>query len=297
MNASIHLRFLTLTLLAALSALTSPISTAFAQGDLNPPGAPAPTFKTLQQVEPRLAISVIPTNLTVSGSYYLTDNLTQTADGVAGITISADDITIDLNGFALIGTNGTADGITHGGGIRKNICIKNGTVRNWHNGLDLNGGGYDRVERVRIHGNTENGIRSFVNCSITDCYVADNGFNGILLSANPSLIRDCVIRGNGLDGIQVFGNTVITGNQCTGPSSLASTNAGIRATGNGNRIDGNHIAYYGNGILVSASANLVIRNTTTLTATNFAVIGGNLTGPTNTIGTGPSTNPYANFAY
>src|SRR2546426_476732 len=109
----------------------------FAQGSLTPPGAPAPLFKTLQQVEPRIPISVIPTNLSVPGSYYLTTNLTQTTNA-AGITIGASDITLDLNGFALIGTNGTADGITHASIPRTNICIRNGTVRNWRDGFLLN---------------------------------------------------------------------------------------------------------------------------------------------------------------
>ena len=280
-----------------LSTLNPLLSTCFAQGSLTPPGAPAPTMKTLSQVEPRFPILVIPTNLTVSGSYYLTANLIQTL-GVTAITIGTDDITIDLNGFALIGTNGAADGITHGGGIRKNICIKNGTIRNWRKGMELTGGGNDLIDHVRIYGNTEHGIHGFVSCTITDCQIADNGLNGILLvGGSASLIRGCMVSGNGLDGIQVVGNTVIMGNQCTGPSSLASTNAGIRATSSGNRIDGNHIAFYGNGVLVSASGNLVVRNTTSLTATNFAIGGGNLAGPIYNNATGLSNNPYANLAY
>jgi hypothetical protein len=296
MNATILLRSVAVSLLAILATFTPFLSTVLAQGGLDPSGPPAPMFKTLEQVEPRMAISVIPTNLTVSGSYYLTANLTQAVD-IAAITLSANDLTIDLNGFALVGTNGTAVGITSDGFPRKNICIKNGTISNWRVGMLLFGNGNTLIDHVRVRGNTENGIHAIISVTITDCHVTENGYNGILLSASPSLIRDCVVSGNSLDGIQVFGNTMIIGNQCIGFSSLPSTNAGIRATSSGNRIDGNHIAYYGNGVLVSASGNLIIRNTTTLTATNFAVIGGNITGPTNTIGTGPSTNPYANFAY
>src|SRR6516162_6672773 len=48
---------------------------SLAQGSLTPPGAPAPLFKTLSQVEPRFPISDYQTNLTISGSYYLTTNL------------------------------------------------------------------------------------------------------------------------------------------------------------------------------------------------------------------------------
>lgn len=294
MNSKTQPRSLVPAWLVLTATLALKSSVAFAQGSLTPPGAPAPMFKTLEQVEPRFPISIIPTNLTVSGSYYLTTNLIQSID-VDAITISADDITIDLNGFALIGTNGVAGGITHGGFIRKNIHISNGTIRNWRNGLMLNGGGYDHMDRLRVHSNTENGIYAVDAFTITDCYIADNGFNGILAQGGQGLIRDCVLRGNGLDAIQVFGNTVILGNRISGPSSLPSTNAGIRALSSGNRIDGNHIARYGNGVLVSASGNTIIRNTASLTATNFAISAGNLTGPT--VIAGPFDNPFSNLGY
>src|SRR5436309_14815812 len=78
-----------------------------AQGSLTPPGAPAPTFKTLSQVEPRFPISDFQTNLTVSGSYYLITNLfsgTNSNDAI-NIRTNMHDITIDLNGFAIISTN------------------------------------------------------------------------------------------------------------------------------------------------------------------------------------------------
>ena len=77
-----------------------------AQGPLSPPGAPAPTMKTLEQIEPRTPISSAGYVISNSGSYYLTSNLTAGA-GEVGITVSADDVTIDLNGFTLTGS-GTA---------------------------------------------------------------------------------------------------------------------------------------------------------------------------------------------
>src|SRR6266513_2309934 len=80
---------------------------SFAQGSLNPPGAPAPTFKTLSQVEPRFPISDFQTNLTIPGSYYLTTNLfsgTNSNDAI-NIRTNVSNITIDLNGFSIISTN------------------------------------------------------------------------------------------------------------------------------------------------------------------------------------------------
>ena len=46
-----------------------------AQGSLTPPGAPAETMKTLEQVEPRTPVSSLPFTITQSGSYYLTTTL------------------------------------------------------------------------------------------------------------------------------------------------------------------------------------------------------------------------------
>src|ERR1017187_3770343 len=80
------------------------------QGSLTPPGAPAPMMKTLDQIEARTPIDAAHTPgdggnqfiISAPGSYYLTGNVT----GVSGkncISINADNVTVDLNGFALVG--------------------------------------------------------------------------------------------------------------------------------------------------------------------------------------------------
>src|SRR6516164_6192771 len=70
-----------------------------AAGPLTPPGAPAPTMKSLQEIEPRTLIASLPYTITNSGSYYLSNNLT-VATGDA-ITISTNGVTLDLNGFTI----------------------------------------------------------------------------------------------------------------------------------------------------------------------------------------------------
>ena len=80
--------------------------TANSQGVLTPPGAPAPMMKTLQQIEPRTPISSLPYTISAPGSYYLTGPLNSTN---TGITVAANDVTIDLMGFTISGARHRLD--------------------------------------------------------------------------------------------------------------------------------------------------------------------------------------------
>lgn len=61
-------------LMITIAALAAFATHALAQGSLSPPGAPAPTMKTLNQIESRTPISAA-TTITQSGSYYLTADI------------------------------------------------------------------------------------------------------------------------------------------------------------------------------------------------------------------------------
>ena len=88
-------------------------------GSLAPTSAPAPTMLTLDLVEPRIPLVDGPpgviTNtaggftLNVSGSYYLTENLTVT--GGSAIVINNHGVTIDLNGFTIRSLSPVAGGV------------------------------------------------------------------------------------------------------------------------------------------------------------------------------------------
>ena len=122
---------------------------AFAQGPLAPPtvlgplvgpvppvgvgGVPQAAMKTLHQVEPRTPLSggVAAHIISAPGSYYLTGNVNQSGTSNA-IRIDVEDVTLDLNGFSVIGSFSGANlaGISIFPSA-KNVVVKSGVVRNW----------------------------------------------------------------------------------------------------------------------------------------------------------------------
>ncbi len=74
----------------------------------------------------RIAISGAPYTIDQPGSYYLTGNLT-VATGNA-ITITADNVSLDLNGFNITSTSATANGDAININARSGLFITNGTI-------------------------------------------------------------------------------------------------------------------------------------------------------------------------
>jgi hypothetical protein len=106
-NPSSRRIFLASGIASAITALILRPRPLLAQGILTPPGAPVPTMKTLDQIEPRIPISALPFTISASGSYYVTGNLTGVV-GQHGISINADNVTLNLRGFEIVGPGGAA---------------------------------------------------------------------------------------------------------------------------------------------------------------------------------------------
>ncbi len=181
-----------------------------------------------------------PVTIANSGSYRLTSNLSGVADE-NGITIDADNVTLDLSGFTLAGTTGAIHGVgVVGTPQRNNVHILNGVIRNFENGV-FSGASRDvRVTDVHALDNVEKGFNIF-NGIATRCFARNNG-EGFQMSW--SVVTDCIAVENSVDGFQLNRSTVSgslsTDNGRHGFSGVGVVIRGCRAENNG--VDGINVS-------------------------------------------------------
>lgn len=225
-------RWVTAVLL--LSTLDPQLARVLAQGSLTPPGIPAPTMKTLAQIEPRTPISSLPFSITAAGAYYLTANLSPGANQ-NGIVVAADNVVIDLCGFTLTGGGGgSGEGIS-ASGARTNIVVRNGTVRSWPgSGINFHDSGSSQVivQSVGSISNTFTGIALRNGSRAVDCVASGNSQRGFLVD-NDCLVEQCKAAGNLTAGIAAGAGCRLTANQATGNAT------GLAITGTGNIVANN----------------------------------------------------------
>jgi hypothetical protein len=269
-------------------------------GPLDPPGPPA---STLSQVEPRIPVQSLPPGgsslyaITQPGSYYLTSNITGVS-GKAGVDISASNVTLDLNGYSLIGTTGTAQGIRGLCGTPcSSVAIHNGTVRDWGLGGIVTDAVRDGLyQDLRLEANGAHGMSAGQE-SIVERVVADgNVKTGIVLVADPSssqgggIVRDSSASNNSR-GIEVNKHALVINNEL-----YDNTTEGLRVDDQANRVDANNIAYNGTGIVVPNCCNVIVRNSAR--GNNNSISAGTSEGPwLFAADLASNGNAHANYAY
>ncbi len=207
-----------------------------------------------------------------SGSYRLTSNLTVSDPNTDVISILADDVTLDLNGFTLSGptkctrpegkvqctTTGTGNGIKSS---NRNTRITNGTVRGFGgDGLYLLQIG--TVERVHAESNGWSGIH-VGDGIVTRCTSTLNLGNGI--TAGDAVISFSTVEFNGYDGINGGGtvvNNTVLGNGHDGIragmilGNLLSNNIGYGISGGPGSGYGNNLMWFNHGGSVNGGTSM-----------------------------------------
>jgi hypothetical protein len=150
-----------------------------------------------------------PVTISESGSYRLGSNLILPDGDTTGIEIMAATVTVDLNGFSIVGP----DIAGNGAGIRSQgvgTAVLNGTVLNVGSvGVDLRqgvpGSPSCRVERVHSLRNWGGGIRTNRGCTIVNNVVSATRSIGISAGGGATVIGNTVRANTGL-GMSLAGD-------------------------------------------------------------------------------------------
>ncbi|MDX2117111.1 MAG: NosD domain-containing protein [Planctomycetota bacterium] len=212
------------------SAVAGPLSPPL--GPVQPTPGPEPRTPINADTTPGDATAYFV--ISEPGSYYMQRNLIGPATRSA-IRITADNVTVDLNGFAIVGdSEGTPGSLTFETGPIENLTIRNGSIRSWGSYVTLNplfnaifedlriigpyagnleaSAQHSLFRRIVIDSTGEVGILAEKNCVIEDCVVVKRedsnfGLTSGIQAGLSSIVQRCVISGCG-SGIEVSGGFV-----------------------------------------------------------------------------------------
>jgi len=153
------------------------------------------------------------------GSYKLVNNLTSSNAIADCLAITADFVTIDLAGFAILGTRG---GTAIRGPSGTGITVRNGSIANFQTGVDLSLANGSIVEGLRVSGFEETGDGIIARGIVKGNTVSGTFHNGIQATGT---VTGNYATGNGFTGIVVGQGSTVIGNTATdnGESGISVT--------------------------------------------------------------------------
>ena len=207
-------------------------------------------------------ISAVPITITAQGRYCVTAPLVYNGGGVA-ISVKADFVTIDLNGFTLDGSGAGAATTSTGiyGLARRNIVVRNGLIRGFMYGIRLDdvaasgymtGGGH-QVEDVRIDA-----------CTFRPLWLQGRGnrIRGNLVSRSGGSTFFANVNVAAIDargpGARIMGNTIVETRGVGTGTGWGIWVSGRDAILEGNRVSNEAVSAPSTGILVTAGSQAIV---------------------------------------
>ncbi len=236
---------------AALVAHVAPVLCLADDGPLNPPAGP---IASTPGPEPRRELNLVNTpgdadsffRITASGSYYLPRSFAFTIGEIGSknaIEVDADNVTIDFNGFSLLGINNAFSAVRVNPG-RRGVIVRNGHIQNFaRGGITAEGSSQMLLEGLTIkqvgYGVAGAGGPAIVVNSgsiLRDITIAEVG-SGAFPNPGVATSNNCTIERVAVTTAAAGG--IVTGGSCEVIDSTvwALTGAGINA-GVGSRVQG-----------------------------------------------------------
>jgi len=232
-----------------------------------------------------------PVEINSSGAYVLTSDVVTPDATTTAISIRSENVTFDLGGFTIRGTNqctglsaeGCIDTSLSGYGIqssKRNIVVRNGITRGFGFGGIVLTGELSRIEQVRSEHNYRVGLRIGEGGTIIDSQANFNGYLGIECAA-ARILRVSVMN-NGQTGVasarSIIDGSIITRNAGNGigdsygsiirDSTISLNGLGIWLSSGGTRIvDSQIFGNIGVGIFAQPAAPPDLPSSETLVST------------------------------
>lgn len=190
-------------------------------GPLDPPAGPVvETDTALRSTDPRVPVGPETTpgdadsvfRIVEPGSYFLAGNITSAASRYA-VEISSSNVTLDLNGFEIVGVPGSFDGVRVTTPGVTGVAVENGVIRD-HGFRGINFAASNAAGAVfrdlRVSGNGSDGMLTGNRALVVDCSALSNNGDGIR-AGEGTLVRDSVASFNQNDGIQANNDCRVVG--------------------------------------------------------------------------------------